>query len=131
MSALLPASEQVASICRQAAYAAVFVTFLGLAGCASDSYSSPAQSTAPKVVAEVEADGLPAQTPPPSRVRLAPDDPSEPFSRNYGGVNPSAVPALTEHDSGQAPLHAEQPQIPADLPMDFRRKLVQAMAENE
>lgn len=33
---------------------------------------------------EMEDDGQEAQLPPPARVRSAPDDPSEPWSRNYG-----------------------------------------------
>ena len=123
---------------------AALAALLALSGCASDPNSSTAQNAgvAPQTVAQaadVEADGLPAQTPPPARVRLAPDDPNEPFSRNYGGINPSAVTAPQQSEPEAAeppPAHAPpalaaQPVLPADLPADFRRKLVQAMAENE
>ena len=41
-----------------------------------------AVATPPRV--EIEADGLPAQTPPRLGRRTGPDDPTEPFSRNYG-----------------------------------------------
>ncbi len=38
-----------------------------------------------KARVEIEDDGLPVQSPPPARIREEPDDPSEPFSPNYGG----------------------------------------------
>ena len=53
-----------------------------------------AEATVPRV--ELEDDGLPAQTPPLRRARPEPDDPTEPFSRNYGTVRPlrrAAAPA--------------------------------------
>lgn len=45
---------------------------------------------------EIEADGLPVQTPPLRRAREEPDDPSEPFSPNYGkvGYHPTSAPYL-------------------------------------
>ena len=46
-------------------------------------------STRPLV--EIEGDGLEGQLPPRRRAEDVPDDPSEPFSPNYGVV-PSAVP---------------------------------------
>ena len=55
-----------------------------------------AMATAPKI--EIEDDGLPAQTPPPRRVRQEPDDPSEPFSPNYGSGGtrtPEPAPRLS------------------------------------
>ncbi len=44
---------------------------------------------------ELEEDGLEAQIPPPPTIRLAPDDPSEPFSPNYGHPvgTPTVAPA--------------------------------------
>jgi len=59
---------------------------LGLAGCAT---SGADQASAARAVAQAgrvdtEADGLPAQVPPPARIRQLPDDPAEPFSPNYG-----------------------------------------------
>jgi hypothetical protein len=65
-----------------------------LAGCAPSGTYAPeswnvggpqsamADSGRPRV--ELEADGLPAQTPPLRREPIEPDDPSEPFSPNYG-----------------------------------------------
>ena len=46
---------------------------------------------------EVEDDGLPVQTPP-QRAAQEPDDPSEPFSRNYGSpvASPAAAMRRTE-----------------------------------
>ena len=71
---------------RLAAIAAVF----GLAGCASAPTHYAAQSVAVAQVVEVEGDGRPAQSAPEPRVRDLPDEPAEPFSKNYGGHNPSA-----------------------------------------
>jgi hypothetical protein len=44
---------------------------------------------------DLEDDGMEAQVPPPPSIRLAPDDPSEPFSPNYGqpATSPAAAPA--------------------------------------
>jgi hypothetical protein len=47
-----------------------------------------------KAKIEIEDDGLPVQSPPPARIRDEPDDPSEPFSPNYGGPRAPA-PATT------------------------------------
>ena len=114
---------------------------LGLAGCSSaktSSYTSdnvavaPAQSVAQASVVDVEDDGLPAQTPPSGRIRQLADDPSEPYSRNYGGVNPSSVRADEQGQpeaSGKIP--DQSPAVPHDLPPDFRRKLVSALVQDE
>lgn len=40
---------------------------------------------------EVENDGLPAQAAPRAGIRQLPDDPREPWSRNYGGPAPQPV----------------------------------------
>ncbi len=70
---------------------------LALSGCSSaqQHYAAADAAIAPKIAqatsVEIEDDGLPSQSPPPVRVRAAPDDPTEPFSRNYGGSNPSAA----------------------------------------
>ncbi len=111
---------------------------LGLAGCSSaqtNSYTSDnvavakPQAVAQAAVVEVEDDGLPAQTPPSGRIRQLPDDPNEPFSRNYGGVNPSSSVSDESTPSGRIPDAA--PAVPHDLPPDFRRKLVTALAQDE
>lgn len=59
---------------------------VALAGCATSSAgeTSASRTHAPSERTEIEDDGLPAQAAPSSAIRRAPDDPSEPFSRNYG-----------------------------------------------
>lgn len=111
------------------ARAAVAVILAALGGCASDQGNTKYASVDVRVAhavppVEIEADGLPAQTPPPRSIRDMPDDPNEPYSRSYGGVNPSA---------SSAPLQEQRPEphrparLPSDLPPDFRRKLVAAL----
>ena len=100
---------------------------IALAGCArsgpfiQDSWNvgGPVPATADAAArprAETEADGLPAQTPPPRRKSSGPDDPSEPFSPNYG---PRPAPAV----------NAGRPHIPDDLPPAFRRRLASAIGD--
>jgi hypothetical protein len=118
-----------------AARAAAAAILAALGGCASTSQTtSQAQySGAPvrvaQTVTDVEDDGLPAQTPPPARARQMADDPSEPFSRNYGGANPSA--SNEPLAAGPADHHAPAQKLPNDLPPAFRQKLVAALAEDE
>lgn len=117
-----------------AARAAAAALIAALGGCASDQYQSaagyaPAEPRVAQVVVDVEADGIPAQTPPPFGARQLPDDPTEPYSRNYGGANPSAMgppgaKAAVQH-------HENSPRIPDDLPPAFRQKLVTAMTAYE
>lgn len=115
------------------ARAAMAALLAVLGGCASDQHqSSTSYGRANITVAQtidVEDDGLPAQSAPNKSVRYAPDDPSEPYSRNYGGVNPSAtgVPAA----AGPAPQRDPVPDVPDDLPPAFRQKLVTAMTSEE
>jgi hypothetical protein len=77
---------------------------LALAGCAQSGVHTSEKSwnvgAPPGSVAEArrawvdrEADGLPAQTPPPRRESSEPDDASEPFSPNYG-PRPAPAPAM-------------------------------------
>ncbi|MFN3869344.1 MAG: hypothetical protein ACK4MF_09790 [Hyphomicrobiaceae bacterium] len=61
---------------------------------------------------ELEDDGLPVQRPPLLERRRLPDDPSEPFSPNYGSAPPR-----------QADMR-RPPTLPDDLPTAFRRRLV-------
>lgn len=117
-----------------AARAAAAALMAALGGCASDQYQTsagyaPAEPRVAQAVVDVEDDGLPAQTPPQVSARQSADDPSEPFSRNYGGVNPSAMAV----PGARAPVrqHAPQPDIPDDLPPAFRQKLVTAMTTDE
>lgn len=111
---------------------------LGEGGCASNNNanyaSAPAVAAYSRQVAaesQIEADGLPSQAAPSERIRQMPDDPSEPYSRNYGGFNPASVehPVVVERKSADAGVSwaaSAQPAIPADLPPAFRRQLAQA-----
>ncbi len=93
------------------------VLALLLAGCASQSEYHEASwysGAGPQVV--MEDDGLPAQTPPLRRTNTGPDDPSEPFSPNYG---PPPLPG-----ENRAP---PAPALPADLPPAFRRQIATAV----
>lgn len=108
-----------------------------LAGCASRSAKAPsdwpgdpatrvagytAQSDAPVRRVEMEADGLESQRAPYVRGVEVPDDPTQPYSPNYGrtGIN---------RDNDSAPVAVEAAYIPADLPVEFRRKLAVATAD--
>ena len=114
------------AVARLAAMAAA----LGLAGCASAPTHYASQSVAVAQVAEVEGDGRPAQAAPEPRLRSLPDEPAEPFSKNYGGQNPSAGKKLDPVQPVIVPAQAP-PQIPQDLPPVFRKKLMQAMADED
>ncbi len=52
---------------------------------------------------DVEGDGLEAQVPPPPSIRVAPDDPMEPFSPNYG-ARPASAPAAAPLPRDYKPL---------------------------
>ena len=77
---------------RLSAWLAPLALAVALAGCATSSAgeTSAARSQA-QLRAEVEDDGLPAQVAPSVAVRQGPDDPSEPFSRNYGPKPPARL----------------------------------------
>jgi hypothetical protein len=100
-----------------------------LAGCSARSDYGPAANVgmnaeaqriaAAPVREEMEDDGLPAQRPPLLRANPRPDNPNEPFSRNYGG------PPIAR----QASYRRELPAIPDDLPPDFHRRLIVATGE--
>ena len=84
------------------------------------SQATPAPIPAQK--AEVEDDGREAQLPPPRRIRQEPDDPSEPYSRNYGTRPPVRKADVSTRPSAPAP-------IPDDLPPAFRKRLADADGE--
>lgn len=117
-----------AAVARSVAIAAL----ISLAGCATHSNQTAQTPTPPTRVAgamyEVEDDGLPVQTPPPTRIRDEPDEPAEPFSRNYGGPNPSATKFPRPKTAAPAPAKAPAPVLPDDLPPAFRQKILAAMA---
>lgn len=135
MSALRPGSVPVLSSC---ALAALTV----LSGCASTGTAPhTAQNVSGPRVAQAAAvtedDGLPVQSPPQARIRAMPDNPSEPFSKNYGGSNPAALSAggapreenAAAGSAGKAP--ARKPALPDDLPPAFRQKLVTALSQED
>lgn len=104
----------VAGTCRLAIIGVAVLS----AGCASkgppQSYAQvgigrpAANSVSPPV--EIEDDGLPSQSPPVWRTRVEPDDPSEPFSPNYGGtVAPVRKAAAGPASSISAPVPAASP----------------------
>ena len=105
------------------------VLALVLAGCAPSTAFTPAAwngggpqtpvADAGRLRVEMEADGLPAQAPPLRREPSAPDDPSEPFSPNYG-PRPTTAPAMKA---------ASRALIPNDLPPAFHPRLASAVAE--
>jgi hypothetical protein len=84
---------------------------------------------------DVEDDGMEAQPEPARRQFVEPDDPSEPFSPNYGnrpGDPPRQVPAepprrspLPGNNAPRTKVAAEAA-LPADLPPYFKRRLVSA-----
>ena len=105
-----------------------------VAGCASDNSSYASSPVVAGYVAQVdrvdiETDGLPSQVAPSQRIRQMPDDPAEPYSPNYGGVNPASRRPMPTADSQQAA--ASKPDLPDDLPAGFRRQLAQATAGSQ
>lgn len=109
---------------------------ISAAGCATDNQAYYAGSPPPAYVAQaptvqMEADGLPVQAAPSTRIRAMPDDPNEPFSPNYGGANPAdrrSAPATVNRPNDTALTSMPMPvAIPADLPPSFRRQLVAAV----
>ncbi len=112
---------------------------ISAAGCATDNTAYGTDNTAyyagsppPVYVArgpavEMEQDGLPVQAAPSARIRAMPDDPAQPYSRNYGGPNPadqSAAPVSVKVSNGTV---SQPNSIPADLPPAFRKQLVAAV----
>lgn len=121
MSALRSGPAPVLSSC-------AIVALTALAGCSSTGANYTAQDVpvAPRVAQSavvVEDDGLPAQSPPPARINRAPDNPDEPFSKNYGGGNP-AVLGIGKPGGGTPADHV--PREPADTARAFPRKVASA-----
>lgn len=119
-----------------------------LSACSSHPTEAPRAEVAPgayyprQVAAgseEMEADGLPAQRPPLQHRRPTVDDPSEPFSPNYGSsvATADSKPAVTRtsyRSESRSALGQKQAvsgwrmtvdrALPDDLPPGFRRRLV-------
>jgi len=85
----------------------------------------------PKI--EIEDDGLAVQSPPKVRRRIEPDDPSEPFSPNYGPAPlPGEIKTSPERPPRQAQLHEQL--RPRTKPMTDRQAsalIARAMIEHE
>jgi hypothetical protein len=128
------ASRSPASVAR-AAIVPLLVLAVALceAGCATDNNANYAGAPATVAYArpatagvEIEDDGLPSQTPPAANIRQLPDDPSEPYSRNYGGPNPASIRREPAGETASKPSPVQLATIPADLPPAFRRQLAMA-----
>lgn len=78
-------------------------------------------AVATPVKEEIEDDGLLAQRPPLMGRSPRPDNPNEPFSRNYGGPR--------QADAAVWPS-VRAAAIPDDLPSDFRRRLIVANGQD-
>ena len=139
MSRLVSGAE-CAVVARVSARAAAVAALLGLAGCATSSHPYTADNVAIATArvadsAQVEDEGRPAQAVPTLRVRQLADDAGEPYSKSYGGNNPSAGKRAEPEQKAepQAPARVLVPaaKIPADLPPAFRRKLASAMLADE
>jgi len=79
----------------------------GATGPAMSYYRAPVMGVQPQLRAnappvEVEADGIEAQLPPRRRVHLIPDDPTQPYSPNYGSI-PVPRDKATTPGSASAP----------------------------
>lgn len=153
--------QPVVSVCNLRSRALVALLLLPLAGCASNapdgahvaqmSVAGPPQQVAAAQPIDLEDDGLPAQTPPRLRRPHAADDPSEPFSPNYGrspavhdavgndgdqGPQIESAPRqnakqATKRDDAHASLAAPARPLPNDLPPAFKARLVATLAKYE
>ncbi len=120
--------------CRLAVLPTVALAVL-LSACAQTQHSYQAQSyagayAAPEQVAVVrsppvimEDDGMPAQQPPRMRKGAAPDDPSEPFSPNYG-------PPLQSHPTAKPSREARTTYVPHKR-IDADYIIARAITEHE
>lgn len=115
-------STRVPSVLPKAAKTVLLLLALATAGCSSTPRSHQASWSAaggpvdPQQAAvvearrtpEVEDDGIEPQVAPPPSIRLAPDDPSEPWSPNYGKrpadlPGPAAAPSPAVKPAGPPP----------------------------
>ena len=97
---------------------AVVLPALVAGGCAEQSHYSqanwyaggprPQQAAAVPIPVELEDDGRPSQLPPRVQARALPDDPTQPWSPNYGG--PSTQPQPAPVQPSPSPQHADAQQ---------------------
>ena len=115
--------ETIRDVLPLAALRAGTIAFSALLGaCASgqSGTSAPtARLTAPpgtEIAVDIEKDGIAAQTPPLLERRQTPDNPSEPFSPNYGRKPASIMPV-------------SDPALRDDLPWLQKQKRMSALVE--
>jgi len=134
MSVRYPLLGQWSRVLRLAASCSLAVL---MTGCASNSAETPTAEvrTPPQQFAttasgwkvEIEDDGLPAQSPPLLRRNPTPDDPTEPFSPNYGSRPvradlPAPAPTRAAYGSQDAaPRAAEADYRAYSYDGDYRR----------
>lgn len=92
---------------------AILGSLLTLTGCSGPQTPPPAAAVyswlaneppaPPRQKRDVEDDGIDAQTPPSFALRLMPDDPRQPWSRNYGKAPASAAISSSDVYHGTPP----------------------------
>jgi len=82
--------------CRALAWIGILALAAAIGGCAATSADGVGDTRSIVTAGRgaTEDDGLPPQAAPSLRVRQLPDDPSEPFSRNYGPRPPMRLQAM-------------------------------------
>ena len=126
--------SRLRSVCLRAAVShAALCSVLGLAvltsGCAARQDTPPPARAAPPQMArvEIEDDGLPAQLAPRNR-RPGPDDPSQPWSPNYGrGGEPEKPRASAAAVAGQKASIAEPGSADTAASLAEARRVLNAM----
>lgn len=78
-------------------------------GVGADPHARPAAEASRRI--DMEEDGMEAQVPPPPSIRVAPDDPSEPWSPNYGS-RPAGAPGSPPAEPQSRPNQPPKPPAP-------------------
>jgi hypothetical protein len=117
---------------RAAAPLIVAAAGLCAAGCAANHSTYNDTLSAAAYVAQgpsvqIEEDGMPSQAAPAARIRQMPVDPSQPYSRDYGGPNPASTIPAAPTVKASNDVAPPRPPIPYDLPPAFRRQLAAAV----
>lgn len=104
-----------------------------LAGCASDKPNYVQGPSAQQMAAaqgrkvEIEDDGQPVQSPPARAVRAEEDDPSQPWSPNYGGAGTASGKSGTQPVSPA--FNARHPYVPTQVDADAQHPLLQRTSQ--
>ena len=122
---MLPSSVLLKATRARVLVSFVLAPLVLLAGCASDKPSyvhgagSHQMAAVPRKV-EIEDDGQPVQSPPVRSMKPEEDDPSQPWSPNYGkGVAPSAPSAPARVGGPNLPRQMDA-YVPAPTPAAYR-----------